>query len=502
MDLQSLQKFILDHTDMRPDVFKRKFPSVVKEIYDFTASHLTPVNKLREHYDWVLNNRTDFPSCKRCGKSLQWDVYVDEYKTFCSTKCMSNDSCVQQQKKRTCNVRYGGVAPACNKQVLEQMKLTSIKRYGDNYTKVFSDRSKDVIQKRYGVSNISQKHIPDQTLTNLQDGVYLYQEHIEKQQPLQTIAASLGVTDTTINRYMRTHGIEVKRFYHSGGETEIQTFLTELGVEFITNSKNIIPPHELDIYIPSKKIAIEYNGLFWHSERNGKNALFHLNKTKLCEAAGVRLIHIFEDEWSNMREQCQDTIRHMLGKSERGVYARNTTIREIDWTEAKAFLNKYHLLGAGTAGNYRIGAFDGANTLIAVMVFGMQNNEKSDKHQIELKRFVTNKKNNPGVGSKMFAYAIKHQKYESVVAFVDRRWFTGLVKDHIGFERVSETPPSIWWTNGRVRLHRRFVTKQQLIRDGGTGQDSKRSILSTKGFYRIWDSGKLKLVWNNPHISQ
>ena len=35
--------------------------------------------------------------------------------------------------------------------------------------------------------------------------------------------------------------------------------------------RDIIPPYELDIYIPDKKIAIEYDGLHWHSEIHNEN---------------------------------------------------------------------------------------------------------------------------------------------------------------------------------------------------------------------------------------
>lgn len=332
------------------------------------------------------------------------------------------------------------------------------------------------------------------------DREWLYEQHVTNKRTLASICVELGLhwyhQATTMQQQMKNFDIPVHRWteHISAGQLELENFLTSLGVEFETNVRTIIAPYELDIYIPEFEIAIEYNGLFWHSEANGKDAGYHLMKTKMCEEKGVRLIHLMEDEWRDQTEQCKATLRHFFGKSERGVFARKTTIREIPWSVAKPFLDEHHLLFSGAAGSYRIGAYDG-DELIGVMVFGTKTNEGSSPDEIELKRFVTNKKNNPGLGSKMFKHAIREKGYDRVVAFVDRRWFTGLVKDHIGFEVVGASEPVVWWTNGTTRRHRRFMTKEQLIeRFGDTGQ-SKREMLREHGFVRIWDCGKIKLEW-------
>ena len=254
----------------------------------------------------------------------------------------------------------------------------------------------------------------------------LIRAHISHKKSLPQLAGELGVSQSTVYCSMQKHAIDVQRFHSSTGEHEIVEFLQSLGVtNVITNTKKLIAPYEVDIFLPDYNLAIEYNGLYWHSELAGKTANYHLDKTERVESKGIRLVHIFEDEWRDMNRQCKDTLRHLIGKSENGVYARKTTIREISWTVAKQFLNEHHLLGAGACGDYRIGGYDATGALIGVMVFGRQNNERSDESAVELRRFVTNKKNNPGLGSKLFKYAVRHRKYSRVVAFVDRRWFTG-----------------------------------------------------------------------------
>lgn len=64
----------------------------------------------------------------------------------------------------------------------------------------------------------------------------------------------------------------------------------------IHNDRSIIKPKELDIYLPNKKLAIEYNGLYWHSINIVKDIHYHRNKSIACRKLGIRLIHIYEFE--------------------------------------------------------------------------------------------------------------------------------------------------------------------------------------------------------------
>lgn len=54
---------------------------------------------------------------------------------------------------------------------------------------------------------------------------------------------------------------------------------------------------ELDFYIPDFNLAIEFDGLYWHSTAHQLNNNYHLQKTELCQQSNIQLIHIFEDEW-------------------------------------------------------------------------------------------------------------------------------------------------------------------------------------------------------------
>ena len=66
--------------------------------------------------------------------------------------------------------------------------------------------------------------------------------------------------------------------------------------EIIHHTRKIISPLELDIYLPDIKLAIEYNGIYWHSIEAGTTKDYHLNKSIACRDKGIRLIHIYSSE--------------------------------------------------------------------------------------------------------------------------------------------------------------------------------------------------------------
>jgi len=287
----------------------------------------------------------------------------------------------------------------------------------------------------------------------------------------------------------------------SNAEREVGDFLESLGENVIRNDFETLKPllgrAELDIVLPDHGLAIEYCGLIWHSDKFKSTKNRHLRKHKACEELGLRLITIFEDEWIHQRDIVESFFKHLLGKSPRGCMARKSEIREIHWRQSKEFLDKHHFLSSGSPAKYRVGAFNQEDNLIGVMTFGTPSDERGKTGTIEMKRFVTDKSNHPGLGSKMFKWAQNTWDFQEVLAFVDRRWFQGKFKMISGFEQEGETEPTVWWTNGRQRLKRRAFTKSELKKmDRFKNTDlSKRAMLAELGWYRLWDCGKLRMVW-------
>lgn len=73
--------------------------------------------------------------------------------------------------------------------------------------------------------------------------------------------------------------------------------LNDLGC-IIQNSRIILKGQEIDIYFPEYKLAIEVNGIYWHSEQKGKDKNYHLFKTLGCYEQNINLIHVTDHECS------------------------------------------------------------------------------------------------------------------------------------------------------------------------------------------------------------
>lgn len=247
------------------------------------------------------------------------------------------------------------------------------------------------------------------------------------------------------------------------------------------------------IYCPDYGLAIEYCGLWWHSIDQGKPRTYHLNKHERCESLGIRLITIFEDEWLDGADKVKATLRHCVGKSPRGIGGRKARIQTISWKEAKTFLNRYHLQGAGSPGLVQYGAFDG-DDMIAVAVFGLASGERSSRG-IELKRYVSDGRNHPGLATRVFHRGMNDNGWGEIVAYVDRRWFTGSFKYEAGFEKDGKVGPTLFYAKGKKRYNRRFLTKKKLVSDGANPNRTKRSILADLGYFQIYDAGRIRLVY-------
>lgn len=96
----------------------------------------------------------------------------------------------------------------------------------------------------------------------------------------------------------------------SGMERSLRDYIDSIcDYDLVVNSKKIIKPYELDIYIPELNLAFEFNGTYWHSDavifnRTGLSAdEFHQMKTDMCEKLDIKLIHISESDWTESNSE-------------------------------------------------------------------------------------------------------------------------------------------------------------------------------------------------------
>lgn len=279
-------------------------------------------------------------------------------------------------------------------------------------------------------------------------------------------------------------------------EKELVNFIKEYSGNVVTNSRLIIPPYELDIYLPNHKIAIEYNGLFWHSEKCGKYKNYHLDKLNLCIQNDIKLIQIFSDEWINHKDIVKSRIKNLLNLNEIKIFARKCTIKEITPQTKNLFLTQNHIQGNDKS-IIKLGLYYG-NELVSVMTFGQPRVGigATTKNSWELVRFC-NKINYQVVGgaSKLLKYFIKTYSPKNIYSFADRRWSSHIsnVYQTLGFKLKTTSNAGYWYTKDfLVRLHRFNFNKGVLAKMGCDISKTEFEIMDSLGYTRIWDCGTLR----------
>jgi len=293
-------------------------------------------------------------------------------------------------------------------------------------------------------------------------------------------------------------------------EKEISNYIESLGFSVIENDREIISPLELDIIISDKKIAIEYCGLYWHSQSKKSDKNYHLNKLKLCNEKGYRLITIFEDEWIYKQDIVRSRLKHILGVFDRRIYARKCYIREISTKTAREFIEKYHIQGYSGCSvklglyyqNEENPLFDELVAVLTMAKPSLSKGRKDNNNRViyELSRFCSSCCVLGGA-SKLLTYFKRNYKWAEIYTFADRRWSEGNVYKKIGFINCRETKPNYFYfkKNSLIRQHR-FVFRKNILKDKLKKFDSEKTEYENmidNGYYRIWDCGHYRLEMFN-----
>ena len=430
---------------------------------------------------------TEYVSQTEKFKNNVKEINLKKYGVKCSL--LNNDVAIK--RKNSMLNKYGVENPFENINILNKRKKTYIKKYNvDNPMKNDDVKQK---QKQTILNKIIPKIINMLKYLNLE----LISDYINYKDIIKVKCKICNSCFETsyFNLYQGCGRCPICfPKYISNGEIELLEYTQSLNFfNIIQNDRNIIKPYELDIYIPSKKLAVEFDGLYYHSEKfRDKN--YHLNKTELCEKNNIRLIHIFEDEWIYKQNIVKSKLKQILNLngSLKRIHARKCEIREINAKVKNKFLNKFHIQGEDNS-NIKLGAFYNGE-LISIMTFSKGSISKGSKSVDgiwELNRFCSNYNYKiPGIASKLLKHFQRNNEWKEIFSYADRRWSQGNVYHKIGFDLISITKPNYWYVKGLNRIHRFNLRKKS-----NEPKDIPEWILRYKeGYHRIYDCGHLKFV--------
>ena len=253
--------------------------------------------------------------------------------------------------------------------------------------------------------------------------------------------------------------------------------------------------YEIDVYLPDFNLGIEYNGLYWHSDKFLSNS-YHIDKSNYFKQIGIRIIHIFEDEWRDKQNIILSILNYSLKNStNKRVFARNTLCRPITSRQANDFIDTNHVQGIAH-GSIRYGLYDG-NELVSVMTFCKPRRATgfkfSDTGEYELLRFC-NKLNTIVVGgaSKLYKRFITDINPLYVFAYANKRYFDGNLYNELGMQFESSTPPNYFYTKHGKRYNRFAFRKDILVINGYESRLTEKQIMTNRNYYRVYDCGTNK----------
>lgn len=507
-------------------------------------------NGFKKQYDllksiYVKNNCSNFAecvylafnniarqTCKMCDNYTSFINFENGYREYCCVKCSKADpehiqkgidtfkkndiEAITKKRKATSLKKYGVDNPSKAEEIKIKKIQSSIHKYGTEnvfQAEEVKEKSKQTCMNKYGVDNIFKSQefkntIRKNTLSNYYNDVILKSQNF---MPLFTAEDYIGVRNIhrfkckkcgDIFEHNMYNGMSAVRCFKcypqitgfSILEKEVVDYIKSLNVFIIENDREVISPLELDIYLPNNKLAIEFDGLYWHSSNNlmddDKFKSKHLIKTQRCEQKNIQLLHIFENEWLDHNKQkiWKSIIHTKLGLNNK-IAARKCEIVIPSTEEKKIFLNENHLQGDVNS-SINIG-LKHDDELIAVL--NMSKSRFNKKYDYEILRFA-NKLNTNVIGgfSKLLSYFKRNYK-GSIISYADIRYSNGNLYRQNNFEELLQSHPNYFYFEEKThKLNSRLEFQKHKLKDLLEQFDndlSEAENMYANGYRRIWDCG-------------
>lgn len=418
-----------------PDGVKIKEPIPLN--YNYSKKHvfIDPV-----HGEWETSPRFMIEQKRSTHPKRSASRRLDNYKQHPGKMEES-----RKKAQETIKLRY-------SKEEFKQLQIRGNRnKFGTDWasqTKEFQEKKVETLKRVYGVENVMQ--IPEVQLKNL-----------------ESCAKN--------NKFV------------SSGEKEIESFIKLLGFE---TEKKILDFKQFDICIESKKLLIEYNGLYFHNELNSKiTNNYHLNKTKIANKHGYRLIHIFDKEWLDNKDKFKGFLSSALGVNTIKIHARKCVLRTVEMKEARDFLNKYHLLGY-TPFKRAFGLYFN-DELVSMITINTHHRGVGQRHA--LTRFVNKAGINVLGGLSRLSVAATNE-YGDIISWIDRRLAQTNNWEKAGWV-VEDTlaPDYFYWQRNGNKVISKQSRRKNLV--GTPKKMTEHEHALADGLARVYDCGKFRMVF-------
>lgn len=490
MKATNLERYGVENVYAAKEI-KEKIKQTNLERYGTESAAQSAIIKEKTRATVMAKYGGNAPMCSDAVKAKLRKTSLERYGT--TTPAAANS--IREKIKQTNQIKYGGNAPICSDEVLAKIQHTA--------------------QERYGVTNaIESPEIREKIIKSRKENYYSTFLELLKQKNIEVLSSKEDYVNRTSLKfkcgYCNTEwsihyanspiaGINGIRCPHciktriSKVEKDLLAYIKSLySGTILANDRKLIKPYELDIYLPKKKLAFEFNGTYWHSDQIvPKN--YHITKTRLCKRKKVRLIHIFEHEWTFNQEKIKSLIKSALGIFDVRLYARQCSIKAISSAEYKKFLELYHLQNSVNS-SIRYGLYY-KDELVSVIGFGKS---RFKKGEVELHRYCV-KAGYQIVGgfSKLIKHACKDASISEFISYIDLAHFSGRGYKKVGFKLVEVTSPSYIYIRGDEIKSRMQCQKHKLeaFLENFDPAKSEYENMLLNDWDRVYDCGNLKVKY-------
>ena len=558
-ELIEIARELRDTGGVAHGLFTKLRPKEVQDEMTDMTSELPAGVEIGQRMYHLREEMSEIPKCPVCEKDRAWYRYSNGYFETCGDKhckqtvkaekfkeTVSSDEFAGKKKewfdkqKQTMLERYGvdhnwkgdlrktgeetmleryGVKHALQgEEAQEKRRRTTEERHG---TLDMFSLGRETVKEKYGVENAMQnEEVKEKFTKSMKKAKNDIASDKLKNHSIEMIGDSVdpyhlhcGDCDTCFKSSNATVNINLRRgespcprcnppdLSSSRGEKELKEFISLIYAGDIRSNDRYVMRGtqfmEVDIHVPSKKIAFEYNGLYWHSDEYIKKT-YHKRKTEVLNEKGVRLVHIWEDDWLGKKEIIKSRISSLLGLSKK-IYARECKLVNVSGSDYRKFCEKNHIQGY-TPASVIIG-LEKTGELVSIMSFGKPRKMKSEaeKNTWEIIRMCSSL-NTVIIGgaNKMFNEFVSRYEFESIISFCDASFSPdplNTVYTKLGMSHEKTTDPNFLWVVGRKRFNRISWTKKRLVSMGYDPSWSESKIMESLGHRKIWDCGQHKFIF-------
>lgn len=490
---------------------------------------------------YLYQHSLDSPcKCVVCGKNARFNGISKGYSQYCSCKCSNSDPNKKEKTKKTCLKKYGCENPMQNEKVKnsfvnyfsipENQKKIQDKREketGVRFTgqlQEVKDKIRHTCIERYGVESSVQTHVAKENLriSRIKKQTSKYEDIVDCGEHNDEYMYKCSCPHHNCSKCNdKYYWIETQMYFDrrrdgtepcthllpartnsgpSSLENIVCEWLDEYNIYYERSRRDILPSgQEIDIYIPSKRIAIECNGEWYHCSKF-KPYNYHFKKWSECKEIGIQLLSMW-GVWINFsKEITKSILLSKLGIYNRRLYARKCKLNEISSSVCNKFLNENHIQGASKSKIY-LGLYYN-NELVSVMTFNRgikcSGRKEYGKDVWDLARFCSLKGTCVvGAAGKLLKYFIRKYNPSTIQSYSSNDISDGGLYVTLGFKQNSFSQ-SYWYydVRGKKRYHRSAWTKSRLKKMGLINEEeTEECAMYRNGFLKNYDSGQTKWVW-------